>query len=93
VGENLAIDFTIPDEWAEFNISFSKSDAADDIQITGIEIHAVDSNPVGIHEAHGEASTRAEGVYNLSGARTNGLTRGLNIIRTNDGKTKKQFVR
>ena len=93
VGENRKIEFNIPDKWAEFNISFTKADEADDIKVTGIEIHSYDPNAASIHEVRSNVSSQAEGIYNLSGARTDGLTRGLNIIKTRDGKTRKQIVR
>ena len=83
VGENRTIDFNIPDEWAEFNITFSKADEADDIQITGIEIHSIGSTPDGISIIRSDASSRAKGIYNLNGIRTDRPTPGINII---DGK-------
>lgn len=83
VGENRAIDFSIPDEWAEFNITFSKIDEADDIKITGIEIHSIDSNPDAINDIRTDAASHAKGIYNLNGIRTNHPTPGINII---DGK-------
>ena len=90
VGENRIIEFNIPDEWAEFNISFTKENAEDDIAITGIEIHS--AGETGIHEVQGEATSTA-GIYNLSGVRTHGMTRGINIIKGNDGKTRKVLGR
>ena len=83
VGENRTIDFNIPDEWAEFNITFSKADEADDIKITGIEVHSTGSNPDGINTIRTDAAPRAKGIYNLNGIRTDRPTPGLNII---DGK-------
>ena len=83
VGENRTIDFNIPDEWAEFNITFSKADEADDIQITGIEIHSIGSTPDGISIIHSDSSSRAKSIYNLNGIRTDRPTPGINII---DGK-------
>ena len=83
VGENRAIDFSIPDEWAEFNVTFSKADEADDIKITGIEIHSIDSNPDAINDIRTDAASHAKGIYNLNGIRTNHPTPGINII---DGK-------
>jgi len=35
----------------------------------------------------------AEGIYNASGVKTQELQRGLNIIRTADGKTRKIWKR
>ena len=90
VGQNRTIDFNIPDEWMEFNISFTKADAADDIQITGIEVHST-GNSVGIRDLHSEASSVPAGIYSISGTRTNGLTKGINIIKTSDGKTRKVY--
>ena len=83
VGENRTIDFNIPDEWAEFSITFSKADEADDIQITGIEVHSTGSTPDGISILRPDAAPRAKGIYNLNGIRTDRPTPGLNII---DGK-------
>ena len=80
VGENRAIDFSIPDEWAEFNITFSKADEADDIKITGIEVHSIDSNPDAINDIRTDAASHAKGIYNLNGIRTNRPTPGINII-------------
>ena len=83
VGENRSIDFNIPDEWAEFNISFTKADEADDITITGIEVHSIVSTPDGINAIRTDAAPRATGIYNLNGIRTSRPTPGINII---DGK-------
>lgn len=91
VGENRVIDFNIPDEWMEFNITFSKENADENIQITGIEIHS-NGNAVGINEVRSETTAQDDGIYNLSGVRTNGLTRGINIIKTRDGKPKKIYI-
>lgn len=92
VGENLAIDFNIPDEWAEFNISFTKEDAEDDIAITGIEVHSINGT-TGINEIHTDATSSAAGIYSISGARMNSLTHGINIIKGQDGKTRKVLGR
>ena len=80
VGENRKIDFSIPDEWMEFNISFTKADAADDIQITGIEVHSITSTPDGIGNVRTDVISRPKGIYNLNGTRTDHPTRGINII-------------
>ncbi|MBR4920617.1 MAG: prolyl oligopeptidase family serine peptidase [Prevotella sp.] len=89
VGQNLIIDFSITDDWAEFNITFSKADEADDIQITGIEIHS--TNTEGIQPIQGRTVTQAEGIYNMSGVRTNELTKGINIVKTRDGMSRKVY--
>jgi len=93
VGENRTIDFNIPDEWMEFKITFSKDDAADDIQITGIEVHSVGQDDTGVNDIRSNMSTYTEGIYNLSGTRINGMNRGINIIKTRDGKTQKVIGR
>ena len=93
VGENHTIEFNIPDEWMEFNIAFTKEDAADDIQITGIEVYSYDPNAAGISPiSNNDGSQWGEAFYNLTGTRTNGLTRGINIVRGQDGRTRKVAV-
>lgn len=80
VGESRTIEFNIPDEWAEFNIAFTKADAADDIAITGIEVHSYQPNASGISKVRHEASPRAIGIYTLSGTRTTRPNRGIQIV-------------
>lgn len=82
VGENRTIDFSIPDEWAEFNISFTKADETDNIQITGIGIHSI-GNQTGINDVRSDTAPRSSGIYSLSGTRTDHPRPGINII---DGK-------
>lgn len=82
VGENRTIDFSIPDEWAEFNISFTKADETDNIQITGIEIHST-GNETGFNDGRRDTAHRSAGIYSLSGTRTDHPMPGINII---DGK-------
>ena len=45
-GWDRTIDFSIPDEWMEFNITFSKENADDNIAITGIEVHSIEGPAV-----------------------------------------------
>jgi poly(3-hydroxybutyrate) depolymerase len=83
VGENRTIEFNIPDKWAEFNISFAKTDAADDIAITNIEVHSYTPSVTAINAVRCESLPRATGIYTLSGSRTNHPIRGINIINGN----------
>ena len=70
-----------------------EEDAADDIQITGIEVHTYDPNAAGISPiSNNDGSQWGEAFYNLTGTRTNGLTRGINIVRGQDGRTRKVAV-
>lgn len=79
VGEQRSIEFNIPDKWAEFNIAFMKDDSADEISITGIEIHSYNPNAAGIDEVK-NATPNAKGIFRLNGTRTDRPTRGINII-------------
>ncbi|MBO4811576.1 MAG: prolyl oligopeptidase family serine peptidase [Prevotella sp.] len=79
VGENRAIEFHIPDAWAEFNIAFTKEDAADNIEITNIEIHSCNTDEAAISDVQ-RSTSNVQRVFNLSGMRTEHPARGINII-------------
>ena len=80
VDSNRSIEFNIPDEWAEFNISFTKDDAADDITISGIEIHSYVPDPAAISDMYAHPASHPFGIYKLSGIQTNHPNHGINII-------------
>ena len=80
VGENRTINFTIPDDWAEFNISFNKSDETDEITITGIEIHSTGEGTTGISGVQDRSLSKPVGIYSVSGVRTDRPNHGINII-------------
>lgn len=47
----------------------------------------------GIDEALAKGQAAVTAVYGVDGVRRNGLTRGINIVRMNDGSVRKMFVR
>ena len=47
------------------------------------------ANTTGIENVVTEGQSATEGIYNLSGVKSEQLKRGLNIIRTADGRTIK----
>lgn len=49
--------------------------------------------PTGIDAVNGEISAKPVQIYNVNGARMNALQRGVNIVRTADGKTVKVVKR
>ena len=51
------------------------------------------ANVTGISNVSSTEPAAAEGIYNVSGVKTQQLQRGLNIIRTADGKTRKIWKR
>ena len=86
VGENRAIEFNIPDKWMEFGITFSKADEADEISITGIEVHSI-PNTAGINQpiyssptGGGQEGATQPNIYNLQGQKMSQPAPGINII-------------
>lgn len=58
-----------------------------------ITINYVYSDPAGINDINGDSKTTIMARYDTSGRRLTDACRGLNIVKTSDGKVIKQIVR
>ncbi|MBR2150926.1 MAG: glycosyl hydrolase family 98 [Prevotella sp.] len=88
--ERHELTFTVT-EAGNYIISFTgENGGTGDFLLLACQVYGVD--PTGITLMN-EDGTQSAVIYDLSGRRHEGLVRGLNIIRTADGKTKKVYVK
>ena len=57
------------------------------------EYDAIEDAPTEVKAAsHSEATSQPAAIYNMGGVRMQHMQRGLNIVRTPDGKVRKYFI-
>ena len=92
-GEDAAFDFDIDDGWGQYQITFQRTSATDNISITDIRIHSLssDESSVGrLPSADGRPSVNAH--YSLSGFRIDRPANGMTICLMSDGTVRKMLT-
>ena len=62
-------------------------------KVEGVYKHCTLEAPTGIERVSNDSEVIPEAYFSLSGARLSSLQKGINIVRTNDGQTKKVLMK
>jgi hypothetical protein len=65
----------------------------DNVKIYKYPSSATGEDPVSINSVANTTSNAAAGIYTISGAKVNGLQKGINIVKMQNGQVKKVFVK
>ena len=62
-------------------------------KVEGVYKHCTLEDPTGIERVSNDSEVIPEAYFSLSGARLPSLQKGINIVRTSDGQTKKVLMK
>ena len=97
VGKDHVFTFKIEDGWGEYRLTMTREKTTDTITITNIGLFSCTEEEVLNVNAVGNDESTATAYYNLAGIKLKNsktqelknLPRGINIIRSTNGKAKK----
>ena len=88
--DNKIVKLLIGSNYSKFN---GRRCWFDNVKIYKYPSSATGEDPVSINSVANTTSNAAAGIYTISGAKVNGLQKGINIVKMQNGQVKKVFVK